>query len=123
MTLINIFLSLLSLIATLSTFGGKTWKEGETTIFKRITRRGYVSLACMFLTFSLAIYKELSTKNLINTKNDQISELQSEVIKLSHQMTGYKEVLNVVKDRSDRVEQTVMAEAVHVNGTWHVPPV
>lgn len=118
-TLINILLSILGLIATLSAFGGKTWKEGQDLLIKRITKRGYISLFCLFLTFSIAVYKELHTNKIIDQKDLKIDKLQSEIVKLEGQISSYKDVLNIVKDRSDRIEQTIMAEAVKVHGTWH----
>ncbi len=118
-TLINISLSILGLVATLSAFGGKTWIEGQDLLIKRITKRGYISLFCLFLTFSLAVYKELNTNRIIDLKDTKIDNLQSDIVKLQGQISSYKDILNIVRDRSDRVEQTIMAEAVVVHGTWH----
>lgn len=120
-TILNILLASLSLVATLSAFGGKTWNEGNEPLKKRITRRGYLSLLCLFSVFGLGIYKEVNTNEIIDNKDDKIVKLQDDISKLNGQISSYKDILDIIKDRSESQEQIRMAEAVTVHGQWNAP--
>lgn len=120
-TIINILLASFSLIATLSAFGGKTWKEGSEPLGKRVTKRGYLSLLCLFAVFGLGIFKEVNNNKVLDNKDDRIAALQANVSKLNGQIASYKEVLDIIKDRSESHEQIRMAEAVTVRGRWDAP--
>lgn len=61
--LINIFLAIFGLGATLSAFGGATWIKGTKPLLKRITYRGWISLTCISLAFSIGIFKEINNHN------------------------------------------------------------
>lgn len=61
--IINILLAIFGLGATLSAFGGATWIKGTQPLLKRITNRGWISLTCISLAFSIGIYKEVSNHN------------------------------------------------------------
>ncbi|MBP9792887.1 MAG: hypothetical protein KBC56_02695 [Flavobacterium sp.] len=113
-TTINILLTSLGLIGTLSAFGGKTWSEGDEPIHKRITKRGYISLTCLILAFGLGVYKEISNNKNIDNKN-------SEILQLKAQLSSYKDILNLIKNESHRQQQVVMGQFVSVAGRWNAP--
>jgi hypothetical protein len=58
--LLNFFLASLGFIATLSAFGGETWTKGDATLSSRITKRGYISLVCLFSALVLGFVKEFN---------------------------------------------------------------
>jgi hypothetical protein len=121
MTVINIVLAIMSLIAYLAAFGGKTWVEGPELIFKRITFRGYIALVAILFSFSIGIYKEVSVKNVIAGKDTEIKALNSKVDRLKGSIDSYKDILDIVKDESHRQEQIVMSQAVNLHGQWRAP--
>lgn len=55
---LNITLLILGTIGTLAAFGGETWTKGPERIDKRITRRGWLSLICLFLALCAGVSKE-----------------------------------------------------------------
>ena len=57
--LLNVLLLVLGSVATLAAFGGKTWTEGTEPLYRRITRRGWLSVSCLALALSLGILKEV----------------------------------------------------------------
>jgi tetratricopeptide (TPR) repeat protein len=55
-TFYAVALLIVSTIATLAAFGGKTWEEGDEPLRQRITKRGWISLICLGLSFTLGIF-------------------------------------------------------------------
>jgi hypothetical protein len=56
---LSILLLVVGTAATLAAFGGRTWEEGDDAILKRITPRGWVSLACLVLALFVGSLKEV----------------------------------------------------------------
>lgn len=69
---INLMLLLLGTTGALAAFGGETWKKGDDPVLKRVTRRGWLALACMLATLALGIAKEV----LSNTSAAESSDRQ-----------------------------------------------
>jgi hypothetical protein len=57
--LINLALLVLGCAATLTAFGGETWRQGELPLSQRITRRGWLSLLCMGASLALGAAREI----------------------------------------------------------------
>jgi Mn2+/Fe2+ NRAMP family transporter len=60
---LNIVLLVVGTIATAVAFGGDTWKKGRESLLRRITWRGWVSLASLLVALCAGIAKELLTKS------------------------------------------------------------
>jgi len=78
MIVVNILIAILGLTGTLTAFGGETWKKGEEPLIRRITKRGYLSLFCLSMTFILGVFKEVKTneqKNLAVTENQELNKI------------------------------------------------
>jgi hypothetical protein len=87
---INIVLAILGIGATLSAFGGETWRKGKTKIISRITLRGWLSLVFLFLAFIVGI-----TKEVIQYRQGELNTLKSKQLKLDN------------KNQRDRIELLV----------------
>lgn len=74
---LNIVLLVVGTIATAVAFGGDTWKKGRESLLRRITWRGWVSLASLLVALCAGIAKELLTKSQDAEKDRRISELQT----------------------------------------------
>lgn len=121
-TVINILLALLSLIATLSAFGGRTWIEApDQPLKKRITKRGYISLFCLFSVFTIGTFKEIYTNNLLTKKDDKIESLRSDLAKIDSRVINSEDILKVISDRTRFQVQTRMAQSVVLDGIWNAP--
>lgn len=59
MLILNLFLVTFALVGSLAAFGGDTWEKGTGPILQRVTSRGWVALACLFLAFALSGVKEI----------------------------------------------------------------
>jgi hypothetical protein len=69
----NAFLAIVVLVlasaGTLSAFGGKTWIEGAEPVLKRITLRGWLSLALLALGLVMGMIKELYVQHQSEEKD------------------------------------------------------
>ncbi|HEY4943137.1 MAG TPA: hypothetical protein VII56_17030 [Rhizomicrobium sp.] len=78
---LNVALLLLGAAATAAAFGGKTWSEGTEPIYRRITLRGKISIACLTLSLALGITKgyldAVGSKKAGQTANDTLDELKT----------------------------------------------
>ena len=103
MMAINIFLAIFGLIGTLSAFGGRTWNDGAEPLMERITKRGWLSLSCLIVAFSLGVAKEIKTYKISQQKDKENNELSME-------LTSLKDSLNVVRgqliDASSKIHET-----------------
>jgi hypothetical protein len=59
MLILNLALATFALIGSLAAFGGETWEKGTAPVLKRVTRRGWVALACLLSAFALGGVKEM----------------------------------------------------------------
>ena len=91
----NIIIAVFGLVGTLAAFGGETWIKGKESLFKRITKRGWIALIALLITFTVGIQKEikgyreskLADKKRIelekkNTEQQKKIDLQLDEIKL-----------------------------------------
>ncbi|MEI6677445.1 MAG: SH3 domain-containing protein [Mariniphaga sp.] len=109
MLIINILIAFFGLTATLAAFGGETWKKGDEPLIMRITLRGYISLSCLLLTFTLGVLKELKTneqKELASVENKKLNEKiealkDSLVISTKAISQSSKDIINKVEDFRD----------------------
>ncbi len=75
---LNIAIAFFGLLATLAAFGGDTWEKGKAPVLSRITPRGWLSLACIVLAFSLGIIKELKQDKISKDSAAKREELEEE---------------------------------------------
>ena len=87
MTIINIILAILGLTSTLAAFGGETWKKGDEALLKRITKRGFLSLFCLLLVFTLGIVKEIITNRQKQESATENKKLLTEIGRLRDSLT------------------------------------
>lgn len=96
---IGTLLLILSAVGTLAAFGGKTWLDGDAPLLRRITRRGWVSLACLALATTAGLTKAmLDNQGSAETRRqaradrakltEQSAELQRTRTLLQQQMTA-----------------------------------
>jgi hypothetical protein len=92
--LLNVGLLVLAFSSTVDGFGGETWIRDETrSLFKRVTRRGWIFLGCVLLTLVTGIAKDsivqsnserqsrenAELRGQIRSQVDQIKDLRSEL--------------------------------------------
>ncbi len=61
LTTLNVLILLVGSGGTLCALGGKTWLDNDEPLAKRITLRGWVSLACLFVAIVANVSKEVVT--------------------------------------------------------------
>ncbi len=73
MLLINILLLMAAAIGSLAAIGGDTWHKGEEVIRKRITPRGWFSIAIIITAFALGGVKEFYGQHLseLNSRKNE----------------------------------------------------
>jgi hypothetical protein len=91
--LINIALALLSAIGAVALFGGDGWRKGPEPLIKRITARGYISIACVVGTFVLAgaheylaFQEELSRQKAETAYKAQLDATKAELDKANSKL-------------------------------------
>lgn len=119
--IVNIILALLGLGVTLSAFGGKTWIDNDGPFKKRITIRGYILLACLFLAFFIGVLKEKEKNEDVSAKNSEIRNLKRSVDDLKIKLNTYKVILSEIADESERQDQRVFNDYVIVKSFWPAP--
>jgi hypothetical protein len=77
--LINVVLLALGFVGTLAAFGGETWKKGDEPLLNRVTRRGWLSLFCLFLALTLGITKEVRNSGEKAGLEDQVAQLHDQL--------------------------------------------
>src|SRR5579863_4229380 len=80
---LNLALLIIGATATLSAFGGSTWREGNDPLLQRINRRGWLSLSCLLLALAIGIKKEIRTEEQ-DTQTRALSDQQQQ--KLSKEL-------------------------------------
>jgi tetratricopeptide (TPR) repeat protein len=77
---LTIALALCAFVASLAAFGGETWLKGDQPLRRRITKRGWLALACLLLTFGLAVAKEMLMRRALvreEQHNKQLTDANS----------------------------------------------
>jgi hypothetical protein len=78
---IGILLLILSAIGTLCAFGGRTWLENDQPWLKRITRRGWIALACLTMATSAGIAKAYLDSEHSRAASDRLDEQRRAILK------------------------------------------
>lgn len=78
--IIDVFLLIFGFIGALSAFGGETWRKTNEQLFKRITKRGWISLTCLLLALTFGIIKEVRN-NRSSEKENKISKYLEQQLK------------------------------------------
>src|SRR5687767_13611004 len=68
---LNILLALLTLALGVLAIGGETWDKKQQLIFRKVTRKGWVCVGLLTLTFVVAAYKEVT-----DHRNDEVREMR-----------------------------------------------
>src|SRR5580700_8975518 len=83
MALGPVVLLLLGLASALAAFGGETWRKNSKPLFKRVTHRGWIALALMFLTVVIGTVKEIrsssesaKSKAELQKSNDALASIE-----------------------------------------------
>jgi hypothetical protein len=120
MIFINIGIAFLGLGATLSAFGGDTWRKGSTSLISRITFRGWISLVCLVCVFSLGVYKEIQQRreseekevqrvalaNENRQQREKITNLQSQI---DESARGIKQSAESLSDTTEEIGEQQLA--------------
>lgn len=99
----NILLAVFGLGATLSAFGGETWRKGTERLFRRVTIRGWISLVCIVLAFSIGVYKEISNYDR-NRRLQEQSELKQK--RIDKQMGLIERLQNQIARSQRKLEES-----------------
>ena len=59
MLYLNILITALGVVGSITAIGGDTWKKGQSPWAKRLTGRGWVALGCLVFAFGLGVAKEV----------------------------------------------------------------
>jgi hypothetical protein len=95
---LNVVLLLLALASALAAFGGETWRKNSRPLFKRVTHRGWIALALMFLTAAIGTVKEIrssaesaKSKAALQKSNQALASIEPTLIQaLSLTTTGIR---------------------------------
>jgi hypothetical protein len=84
---LNVVLLLLGLASALAAFGGETWRKNSKPLFKRVTHRGWIALALMFLTVVIGTVKEIrsssesaKSKAELQKSNDALASIEPTLV-------------------------------------------
>ncbi|WP_263359092.1 hypothetical protein [Acidicapsa ligni] len=100
-TALNVALLLISTIATLAAFGGKTWRDGEQRLIERISPRGWISLFCLTIALVLGVTKEIlaAKQSSLDRKQDALKAADAKL-----QLTETQSKLDLAKKDLENLE-------------------
>lgn len=103
MLILNLGIAVFGFVGSLAAFGGETWEEGDEAVLKRVTRRGWVALACLSAAFLLGGVKEVAQHRISLEEAAVKTELQ-EKNELQRQEIGRQ--LGKIEDLQTRIESS-----------------
>lgn len=113
--LINLSLLILGTTGALAAFGGDTWRRESLPLAKRITRRGWLALACMIATLLVGIAKEMRSNGLaaqaaVEEKQlrDDLAASQNALAKASKSLEATKNALESTRAKLAAVEPSIL---------------
>jgi hypothetical protein len=104
MILANILIAVFGLIGTLAAFGGDTWTKGSEPLLKRVTRRGWIALLALLITFTIGIIKEIKGNKISEIDTAKKIELEQEN---KEQREPIDSQLNEIKDLQSKIDSQV----------------
>jgi hypothetical protein len=99
---LNAAILVLGFAATLTAFGGETWLKGEMPLIRRITPRGWMSLASLTLALVLGMFKEESEARAAGERKTQLDKADGELEGLGAELGRTRADL---KDARDQLSQ------------------
>jgi len=116
----NVILLLLSTTATLSAFGGATWCNGSKSLLRRVTIRGWISIACLFIALIIGIFKELHTaaegEVLRSERDGALSKLSAANLKLDELTKDLSTTKNQLLKQTDISVLTALSKNYSIIG-------
>lgn len=105
-TTINFFLALFTLCLALAAIGGETWRKDDPTLtlLKRLTVRGWISIAILLLIFALNVKKDNETDRI--QKNSDAEKKQA-----------YLEIKSLLEKRLESIEQNIGSLHVKISAS------
>lgn len=93
MPVLNVMLLMLAFVTAFVAIGGETWKQGDASRRGLMTRRGWISVACLSMTLVLGIVKEvvnetelskaraerLRSETQLRVKTEEIADLNRKI--------------------------------------------
>ena len=109
---LNVLGGVFAAAGTLCAFGGKTWRETDEALIKRVTVRGWLSIALLLLGLAVAITKEFdadtSSKKSVKEKEaltTQLAVANESLGLVSEQLRASKELLTVVREELGQAQK------------------
>ena len=103
-TVINLILTTTAVMGTLAAFGGATWLPGPEPLIKRITRRGWASLALISAGFLLGIVKEIRQARDDKASSAKVISADNRADRLARQLAGARRDIAGGTTLSRRIE-------------------
>lgn len=88
---INIALLVAGTVMAIAAIGGDTWVKGHAPIHRRLTPRGWLSIACLFLTLLLGVVKEVRVSAARDDKERRLEAVAGELSKNSRTIAAFLE--------------------------------
>jgi hypothetical protein len=110
--IVNISLLLFGFIATLIAFFGDTLKKNDG--ITKITKRGVVSLTCLFLSLILGVYRETITKRNSESEKAKKLELETHIKKTSEELRDANETIASLKDDLEAIPRRIDDEFIEL---------
>ncbi|WP_346751219.1 SH3 domain-containing protein [Splendidivirga corallicola] len=105
MIIANILIAVFGLVGTLAAFGGDTWVEGEEPILKRVTKRGWIALIALFITFATGVIKEVRSHQISKVDEEKKVVLERENKKQRERIALQ---LNEIQDLQSKIDSQVI---------------
>src|SRR5216683_7165469 len=67
--IINLTLLTTAFVGAIAAFGGETWLKTNDPLLRRVTRRGWIGLGCLFASLCVGVTKEIINDRVLQDSN------------------------------------------------------
>lgn len=92
--LVNIAILSFGVVGSLAAVGGDTWHSKEQGI-RRVTKRGWVALACLVATFGFGVVKEVRSQAAANKLTTDLTATRNELQKIRNESRARGDTIEV----------------------------
>ena len=115
MLALNIALLAFGFLGTVAAIGGDTWVKGAAPVVSRITKRGWIAVACLLATLAIGIVKEVASQRASHTSEEAQASLQDQLIKARAELDSARSELQALRPQVSAIPKRVVVRSWEEN--------
>lgn len=106
---VNLALVTLGFVGAIVAIGGETWAKGSQPVLKRITRRGWVAIACLLGTLSLGVIKEIQVQQRSRASHEAEASLRRRLDRATSKLETVSGDFAKARRKLERIEPSLVS--------------